>query len=156
MRVEVSKAAPGDQERLIDIFSDPDLKTNGEESRWFVRCYLEYHHIIVARVDGEIQGACFWRVEGERYCGLGWIENLWVEERYRRLGLAEKLLRRSAEDIRTYYEENGVKARKVILTTQVERSNARRLYEKVGFRCSAELEDLYGPGEPDLLYVLDL
>jgi len=156
MHVEISKATPGDLERLIDIFSGPDLKTNSEESRWFVKSYLEYHHVIVARVDGEIQGACFWRVEGERYCGLGWIENLWVEEGYRRLGLAERLLRQAVEDIRTFYEENDVKARKVILTTQVDRSGARRLYEKVGFRCAAELEDLYGPGEPDLLYVLDL
>ena len=156
MRVEISEAEASDLERLVDIFSDPDLKTTSEESRWFVKCYLDYHHIIVARVDGEIQGACFWRVEGERYCGLGWIENLWVEEPYRRLGLAEKLLRRSVDDIITFYEDNGIKARKVILTTQVDRSTARRLYERVGFRCSAELGELYGPGEPDLLYVLDL
>jgi len=156
MHVETSKAGPDDLERHIDIFSDPDLQTSSEEAQWFVRCYLEYHHVIVGRVDGEIQGACFWRVEGERYCGLGWIENIWVEERYRRLGLAEKLLRRCAEDIRTFYEENGFKARKAILTTQVDRAAARRLYEKVGFRCAAELEDLYGPGEPDLLYVLNL
>lgn len=155
MKIEISKAARDDLEKLVDIYSDPDLKTGGDESRWFVRCYFDYHNIVVARVDGEIQGACFWRIEGERYCGLGWIENLWVEEGYRRLGLAEQLIRRVVEDMKAFYEEKGFKARKVILTTQVNRPGAIRLYEKMGFRCVAEPGDLYESGEADLIYLLD-
>lgn len=156
MRVEISKATSEDLERVVDVYSKEELKTTPEEARWFVRCYLDHHQIVVAEVDDEIQGACFWRIEGERYCGLGWVENLWVERRYRRLGLAEMLLKRVVEDIRAFYEGNGFEARKVILMTQVERPEARALYEKLGFRVAAELGSLYDPEESDLMYVLDL
>lgn len=156
MRIEISAATHDDLKRLIDVYSSPDLKTNTDEAQWFVRCYLDYHHVVVARVEGHIEGACFWRIEGERYCGLGWIENLWVEEGSRRLGLAERLMRAAIEDMRSFYEENGFRARKAILTTQASKSGARALYEKLGFRCMAEFENMYEPDDTDLLYMLDL
>lgn len=156
MTTEISKATKKDLSRLIEIFSDPDLKTNLEESSWFINCYFDYHHIVVAKVDGMIQGACAWRIEGERYSGLGWIENIWVEEKFRRMGLAEKLLRRSIDDMRIHFIDHGIKLRKVVLTTQVEKGSARKLYEKIGFRVAARLDELYDPGGQDLVYVLDV
>lgn len=156
MTVEISSSADDDVERLIEIFRHQDLKTSEEESRWFINCYFNYHHIVVARVDGKIQGACVWRIEGERHSGLGWIENIWVEEKYRRMGLAEKLLRRSIDDMKTFFDNHGIKLRKVVLTTQVERAGARKLYEKIGFRSIASLGDLYDPRVQDVLYTLDL
>jgi len=155
LTVEISSSADDDVERLIEIFRHQDLKTSEEESRWFINCYFNYHHIIVARVDDKIQGACVWRIEGERHSGLGWIENIWVEEKYRRMGLAEKLLRRSIDDMKAFFDNYGIKLRKVVLTTQVERASARRLYEKIGFRSIASLGDTYDPGGHDLFYALD-
>ena len=156
MTIEISTAKKDDLPRFIEVFHNPDLKTSLEESRWFVNCYFDYHQILLARVDGEIQGACFWRIEGERYSGLGWIENLWVEERLRKLGLGEKLLRRGIDDIKDHFLRFGVRARKIVLMTQVERKSARSLYEKVGFKNVASLVELYDRGGHDLIYVLDL
>jgi ribosomal protein S18 acetylase RimI-like enzyme len=156
MAIAILQATKKDLKRLVEMFSDPDLKTNREESDWFVNCYFDYHHINVAMVKGEIQGACFWRIEGERYSGLGWIENLWVEEQYRRLNLGERLLRRSIEDMKVFFERDNKKLRKVVLTTQVGRASARKLYEKIGFRNVASLGDMYDPGGHDLFYVLDM
>jgi GNAT superfamily N-acetyltransferase len=102
---EIVEATSRDVPRLVDIFSNEDLKTSQEESRWFVNCYMDYHHVLLAKVGGDIQGACFWRIEGERYSGLGWIENVWVEERHRKLGLGEKLLRRAVDDISAFFAE---------------------------------------------------
>lgn len=153
--VEITHATRKDLHRLIEIFADPDLKTNHEESVWFVNCYFDYHHINVAKVDEEIQGACFWRIEGEKYSGLGWIENIWVEKQYRREGLGERLLRKSIDDMRVFFERDGIRLRKVILTTQTERRTARQLYERVGFAAVANLGDIYDPGGHDLFYVLD-
>lgn len=155
MTIEISKATKKDLNRLVEMFSDPDLKTNRAESDWFVHCYFDYHHINVAKVEGEIRGACFWRIEGEKYSGLGWIENLWVEKQYRRMNLGERLLRKSIEDMRVSFEKDTIRLRKVVLTTQMERRSARRLYEKIGFRSAASLGDLYDPGGHDLFYILD-
>ena len=49
-----------------------------------------------------------------------------------------------------------MRARKIVLMTQVERKNARRLYEKVGFKSVASLDELYDRGGHDLIYVLNL
>ena len=156
MTIDIRSAAKDDLEILVRIFRNQDLKTSEEESRWFINCYFEYHHIVVAEIDGRIQGACVWRIEGERYSGLGWIENIWVEKKSRRMGLAEKLLRRSIDDMKEFFEGFGIKLRKVVLTTQVERASARKLYEKIGFRVAARLDELYDPGGHDLVYVLDV
>jgi ribosomal protein S18 acetylase RimI-like enzyme len=156
LTVEIRHATKDDLERLVDVFRNQDLKTSREESQWFISCYFEYHHIVVAEVDGRVQGACVWRIEGERYSGLGWIENIWVEEKSRRVGLAERLLRRSIDDMRIYFDQFDIKLRKVVLTTQVERNSARKLYEKIGFRVVARLDELYDPGGHDLIYVLDV
>ena len=156
MTVEIRHATKDDLESLVDIFRNEDLKTSEEESRWFINCYFDYHHIVVAEVDGKIQGACVWRIEGERYSGLGWIENIWVEEKSRKMGLAEKLLTRSIDDMRVFFDHYGIKLRKVVLTTQVERNSARKLYEKIGFRVVARLDELYDSGGQDLIYVMDV
>jgi len=156
LTVEIRHATKDDLESLVDIFRNEDLKTSEEESRWFINCYFDYHHIVVAEVDGKIQGACVWRIEGERYSGLGWIENIWVEEKSRKMGLAEKLLTRSIDDMRVFFDHHGIKLRKVVLTTQVERNSARKLYEKIGFRVVARLDELYDSGGQDLIYVMDV
>ena len=154
--IEIGAVTKKDVPRLVKIFSNADLKTSMEESNWFVNCYRDYHHILLAKVDNEIQGACFWRIEGERYSGLGWIENIWVEEKFRKLGIGEKLLGRAVADIRKYFSDLGVKPRRVVLTTQAERKSARRLYEKIGFRHVASIEGMYDPGGHDMVYMLDL
>jgi len=154
-KVDISKATEADLARLIEIYSSPDLKVGPEQSRWFVSCYFDYHHILVGRVGDTIQGSCFWRIEGEDYCGLGWVENLFVEEKCRKSGLGEKLLRATISDMKEFYARAGVRLRKVILTTQVNREDARRLYEKVGFREMARFEGLYDADENDIIYVLD-
>lgn len=154
MPVDISRATERDIPALVRMFTHPDLKVTEVEARWFVGCYHSSHHILVARAEGRLAGACFWRIEGERYCGLGWVENLWVEEGSRRSGLGEGLLRAALDDMRTCFTEHGVRLRRVVLTTQVDREAARRLYERVGFKCAAGLGDIYDDGVQDLFYVL--
>lgn len=154
-KIVISRADEADLGRLIEMYSSPDLKAGSEQARWFVGCYFDYHHILVARVGGAIRGACFWRIEGEDYCGLGWVENLYVEEGHRKRGLGERLLRAAIDDMKVFYSRDGIKLRKVVLTTQVGRDHARRLYEKVGFKESARLEGMYDDEENDVVYVLD-
>jgi len=46
--------------------------------------------------------------------------------------------------------------RKVLVTTAENNEPARRLYEKIGFKKSAVLKDLYGKNENELVYILTL
>jgi ribosomal protein S18 acetylase RimI-like enzyme len=152
----VRRARKEDLRELEALYSSPDLKTTKREARWFIRCYFDYHHVVVAKIEGKIRGACFWRVEGEECCGLAWVENVWVEEAHRRRGVGEILLRRTVKDMRDYYAKRGTRLRRVMLTTQSERTSARGLYQRLGFGLKARLGDLYGPRSEDLAYVLEL
>lgn len=154
--MKLSAARKTDLKKLIEVYSSPELKGGTGEASWFVNCYFDYHHVILAKMDGDIIGACFWRIEGERKCGLGWIENIWVDETCRRAGLGEALLRRSVEDMKALYKRDGIVLRHVLLATQVERTSARKLYEKVGFRVLGRLGDLYDHDERDLMYLLEV
>ena len=154
--IEISSATADDLDRLIEIYALPELERNAGESRWFVNCYFDYHHINVAKVDKKIQGTCFWRIEGEKCLGLGWIENLWVEKQHRRMGLGERLLKESIADMKSFYEKDGIRLRKIALTTQSYRNSAMRLYERIGFRKAASLSDMYDPRGLDFMYILDL
>lgn len=152
----ISVADDADIEELVQMYTHPELKVTEEEAAWYASCYHSYHRIFVARVDERLKGACTWRIEGERHCGLGWIDNLWVEPDSRMLGLGERLLRAAIDDMVRSYGSFGARLRRVVLTTQVERQDARRLYERMGFRQIARLGDLYDDGIEDLLYVLDV
>lgn len=156
MKVDISRATELDVPELVRMYTHPELKVSDDEAGWFVGCYRSFHRLLVARVDGRVRGACAWRIEGERHCGLGWVENLWVDEECRGQGVGEGLLRAALDDMKASYAEQGVTLRRVVLTTQVDRGEARRLYERMGFRCAAGLGDIYDEGVQDLFYVLNL
>lgn len=156
MGIVVEPAEVADIPRLQEIYSGPGLHGSLAQARWYVHSHLEYNSILVAKVDGSIQGACFWRIEGEKVCGTGWIEDMWVEEAFRGLGLGEKLLRRAVADLKGHFSKDGLVLRKIFLTTQVTNNTARALYEKVGFVKCGEVDGMYADGILTLIYGRDM
>jgi ribosomal protein S18 acetylase RimI-like enzyme len=156
MHIEVVNAVKKDLERLIEVYSSLNLYHNREDATWFVKSFFDYHHVKVVRLDGNIVGALFWRVNEERHHGIIVIEDFWIDEKFRRRGLGEKLLKTVIEDAKTFFEKSGYALRRVLVTTAETNIPARRLYEKIGFQKCAELEDLFGQGETELIYVLTL
>ena len=154
MKIVIEDAKKEDVDRLAEIYSSPDLHRMKDRALWYVNCYFDYHHIKIARVDGVIQGACFWRIEGEKVWGFGWIEDLWVEKEHRKKGLGEKLLRAALDEMKIFFEKDGIRMRRVALTTDMINKNARQLYEKLGFRNVANITDIYEEDKDSLFYVL--
>ncbi len=133
-----------------------DLYHMVEEASWFVKCYFDYHHITVVKLKGEIVGTLFWRVSEEKHHGIVVIDDFWIGEKHRRKGIGEKLLRTVIEDAKKLFESSGYVLRRVLTTTGEDNIPARKLYEKVGFKKNAELKDLFGKGETELIYILSL
>lgn len=156
MKVTIERARNEDIPRLEVIYSGEGLHRNPVQGKWYVHSHFDYNHILVAKVDGEIQGACFWRIEGEKYCGAGWIEDMWVEEGFRKHGLAEALLRKALDDLKEDFEKDGLVLRKVFLTTQSTNKAAKGLYEKVGFEKCCEVDGMYVDDVLTLIYGLDM
>lgn len=156
MCIKIVNAVKEDLGRLIEIYSSPHLYHNKEDATWFVKSFFDYHHIKIVRSNGEIIGALFWRVNEEKHQGIVIIEDFWIDEKFRRKGLGEKLLRTALKDAEEYFQKYGFALRKVLVTTAAQNTPARRLYEKVGFVKCAELKDLFGLGETELIYILTL
>lgn len=154
MHIQILDASKKDVESLIKIYSSPDLYHSVEEASWFVRSYFDYHHIKVVKQDGKIVGALFWNCAEEKHHGLTNIQDLWIDENFRRKGLGEKLLRSAIEDMKKLYANRHYALRKVFVTTGEDNKPARNLYEKVGFKIVAVLPDLFAQGENELVYIL--
>jgi ribosomal protein S18 acetylase RimI-like enzyme len=156
MEVIVEPAKETDISRLEEIYSAEELHRSHTQARWYVRSHFDYNSILVAKVDGRIQGACFWRIEGEKVCGTGWIEDMWVEKGFRKLGLGERLLRRAVADLNDHFSKDGLILRKIFLTTNVTNKAARALYEKLGFVKCGEVDSMYEDGILTLIYGRDM
>jgi ribosomal protein S18 acetylase RimI-like enzyme len=156
MDTNVVDASIEDVEDLITIYSSPDLYHNREEANWFVKSFYDYHHIKVIKDKKKIIGAIFWNVVEEKHHGITEIGDLWIDENNRRKGLGEKLLRTAIEDMKQFLTKENSSLRKVLVTTGDDNEPAKKLYEKIGFKKSAILADLFAKGENELIYILTL
>ncbi|HML02585.1 MAG TPA: N-acetyltransferase [Candidatus Bathyarchaeia archaeon] len=156
MSCQVSDATKNDVGGLIEVYSSPELYHNREEASWFVKSYFDYHHIKVVKRRREVVGAIFWNTVEEKHHGLTNIQDLYIDEKFRRKGLGERLLRASIEDMKKLYAKHRYTLRKVFVTTGEDNKPARNLYEKIGFRLVAALPDLFAKGENELAYILTL
>jgi ribosomal protein S18 acetylase RimI-like enzyme len=154
--VQILDADERDVERLIEIYSSPDLYHSREEAGWFVKSFFDYHHVKVAKLDSKIIGVVFWRGREEKHHGLTEVEDLWVDENYRRRGFGTKLLTSALEDMKQFFIESSFVLRKVLVTTGEDNEPAKRLYEKIGFQRSAVLEGLFARDENELVYILTM
>jgi ribosomal protein S18 acetylase RimI-like enzyme len=152
--LEIVDPDKNDVESLIQIYSSPDLYHNREEASWFVRSFLDYHHVKIVRHERNVVGAVFWNVVEEKHHGLVEIGDLWIDKDFRRRGLGQQLLRTVIEDMKKIFTNDKYVLRKVLVTTGEDNEPAKKLYEKAGFRKSAVLRDLFRQGENELVYVL--
>jgi ribosomal protein S18 acetylase RimI-like enzyme len=156
MSLEITDPDKDDVESLVEIYKSPSLYHNREEAGWFVKSFVDYHHVKVIRKERNVVGAAFWNVVEEKHHGLAEIADLWIEENLRRRGLGEKLLLTVIEDIKRFFAKDNHVLRKVLVTTGEDNEAAKKLYEKVGFQRSAVLRDLFAAGENELVYVLTI
>jgi len=156
MNIRIANASTKDVNNLIEIYSLPHLYHNREEASWFVKSFFDYHHIKVVKGEEKVVGATFWNVVEEKHHGLAEIGDIWIEEGFRGRGLGERLLRTVIKDMKQFFAKDDYTLRKVLVTTGDDNKPAKKLYEKVGFKKVATLEDLFAEGENELVYVLTI
>ena len=135
---EVATLASG-EERLIyevveDAFEDHWDHTRRTMEEWLSRRRLEHDLCFLVRAGERVAAGAECRRE---LFGMGWVNTLGTRREFRRLGLAEALLRHSFREL---YARG---ARRVGLGVDAENpTGATRLYERVGMRI-AWRADLY-------------
>jgi ribosomal-protein-alanine N-acetyltransferase len=144
-----------------DIPSILEIEYYSQSDPWTAKAFVEEidranSSLLVARLPaGDFVGApcpevagyiCFWSVAGEIQ-----ILNIAVRKTLRRRGIARKLIELA---IRTGWEQH---AERVTLDVRKSNSEARKLYESLGFRVTGERPDYYGVRkESAILMELDI
>ena len=87
--------------------------------------------VFVARLDGEIEGFV-WVVYYEHIAnkGVGVIEELYVNDNYRRRGIGRKLITKAIEYLKK------MRATVVLVTTESHKVGAKKFYKAIGFKIS--------------------
>jgi ribosomal protein S18 acetylase RimI-like enzyme len=136
---EVAPLAPG-EERLLhavieDAFEDHWDHTRRTFDEWIERRTLEHELCFLVRAGGAVAAGAECRRE---LFGMGWVNTLGTRRSFRRLGLAEALLRHAFREL---YARG---ARRIGLGVDAgSPTGATRLYERVGMRVVSQA-DLYG------------
>lgn len=117
---------------------------------------MNYYFVKVVEVDADIIGLLVWLPRETPKLGWAEILDLWIDEKYRKCGLALKLLKKTIEDIKSYYQSQGHKARHIILFASENNIPAGKLYEKVGFKKVGYGGYRSENGTKELLYALNL
>lgn len=124
-----------------------------EQAEKHVRDFVEYHGVRLALEDIRIVGVLFWMQREGANQGQAEVVDLWVEESERRRGIGEKLLTESIREIEDHYSSQGHTLMNVLLFTTERNSPARALYKKMEFEVVADLGNLSGLDDRDILYV---
>lgn len=144
MNVTVSRVTPDTLDQVNEIavlqsetFTNP---WSADSLRWEI-ANTDVARLYVMRADNELIGFCAcWVILDELH-----INSVAVADRWRRQGLASRLLRDVCRDART---SGATQA-----TLEVRRSNtaALALYERLGFTCEGVRKDYYQTPREDAL-----
>ncbi len=118
----------------------------GALNRWTLPVIARYGYLYVFSIADNIVGAASYVSQNK----TAFLVGFWIQEKFRNQGLGEVLLRDSLSQL------TKESISKVEVTVSDKNKVALKLYEKIGFILSENLEDFYGPDESRLLLVFNL
>ena len=137
--------------KLDELGADPDLRRALENDRHasFLRRAADTGTFYVARLDGAYAGGMV--LGGAQpvesafdggFFGRGFVWLIWVEESFRRSGVASALMRQAEKDC---------PSDDLFTSTNLSNIPAQRLFEKLGYARTGMVENL-DEGDPEIFY----
>ncbi len=151
--IKIVEGTSADKEQLTESFqhfNDKNIIKNRAD------CYLSHNNTILAKDGNRIIGKILWYIKEDPNFGVVEFEELYVYDDYRKKGIGSELLRISIEAVCDHFNQLGIKPRRIFLFVDENNQSARKLYEKFGFECIANLGHLYSENNNYLFYILDL
>lgn len=151
--MEVTIATNNDRDQLIaalDNYGDKDFI----ETR--IDHYLKHNRTIIVKEGEKIIGRTQWYPKENPKAGVAELEEVFVEEQYRGQGIGSKIIEKSVEEVKNFFNSRKIQPRRIYLLVRRENETGRRLYEKAGFKCITELNDLFADNEYEMFYCLNL
>ena len=151
--IKISQATLEDRPQLVKFFKhyqDQELIENR----------LNFHaankSTIIAKDQDKLVGIIQWLVKEDPRAGVAELEELFVLEEYRGIGVGAELIKHVLRIIKDYFEERNIKSRKVYLFVAKENVATQKLYEKFGFKYLAMMPNIFSDDRMEFVYCLDL
>lgn len=151
--IKISEATRADEPELLTFFKHYNVD---EITRGRVECYLSHNRTIVAKDGNKVVGVVQWYVKEDPKAGVVEFEEFYVLEDYRGQGIGTEIFRTAIESAKNYFNKIGIKLRKIYFFVSESNTNARKLYEKLGFANVTCVGNLFGDEEPELFYCLNV
>jgi ribosomal-protein-alanine N-acetyltransferase len=128
--------------KLLDRLYEIETKCFDQEAftrRQIAYLLTDYNTVaLIAKIDGEVEGFTIAQVEIENDMLFGHIVTINVSPRFRRKGIATKLL----NEIETLLKQKGLN--EIRLEVREDNNPAIKLYQKTGYQKMGRLETYYG------------
>jgi ribosomal protein S18 acetylase RimI-like enzyme len=135
-KIKVGTAADKDTAKLTQLYRK--LYEGDEDQKFFKSSAMPSYfksgsRVFVARDGNEVKGF-IWVIYYEhiRNKGVGIIEELYVDDRYRKRGIGKKLVSKAIE----YLKKKHILV--MLVTTDPHMTRAKKFYKAVGFKISRE------------------
>lgn len=150
--IKISTANSKDRKQLIEWFRHYKSK---RLIRQRVECYTSHCFTTVAKDKEKIIGVLQWYVKENPNDGVAEFEEVFVSPSYRGQGIGSMLVSESIDAVKKYFKKVKIRPRKIFLFVGKKNIDAKRLYEKNGFKFRSNVGNLFSDNENELYYILD-
>jgi len=139
---EIRQATSGDRDLLENMYLE-EVEPHAERARKFAEEFIDRFKTMLALQDSQLCGTLAWDTKGGDDDGVVEIIGLGVNEKYKRQGIAKKLVDYFIQETSKFYSEKGYSLRVILLFMEGSNEVARKFYSSLGFDEVARLPKLY-------------
>lgn len=139
---EIKDATESDRALLENMFLE-EIEDHAGRASNFAEDFINHFKTMLALQDGQLCGTLTWDRRGGYDDGVVEIIGLGVNERFRRQGVAKKLVNYFIQETSKFYSEKGYSLRVIMLFMEGRNDIARKFYSNLGFIDVAKIPKLY-------------
>ncbi len=120
-----------------------EVEDHVERARKFAEDLINHFRTMIALQDDHLCGTLTWDTRGGYDDGVVEIVGLGVNEKFKRQGIAKKLVNYFIQETSKFYSEKGYSLRVILLFMESSNEVARKFYSNLGFDEAARISNLY-------------
>jgi len=153
MSINIRLASIGDASRLAKWMNE----TDGDPYDWTVtkiELYVLNNFVLIAedtKKDNQIVGRLFFQPTEQPLLGVGEVQGVVIDNKYRGRGIGKSLLDRAIQESDTYFKRWGIDNFRLFLYTRSSNEPAKTLYKGFGFRENSLVGKMFRKDQSDEL-----
>ncbi len=148
--IEIKRAKGTDKNLLEDMYLQ-EVENHSERARKFAEDLIDHFETMLALQNNQLCGTLTWDTKGGHDDGVVEIIGLGINEKFKRQGIATKLVNYFIQEVSKFYSEKGYSLRVNLLFMESTNEVARKFYSHLGFDEVARIPNLY-PGDDGVIW----